>query len=76
MNISCYCRVFALIESSTQEHTHGDPARLNPEQTMMEVALSSTFTSVLLQCSTPIYEVLSSSYARFLMLPASMKKKT
>ncbi|XP_062621766.1 LOW QUALITY PROTEIN: proteasome activator complex subunit 4B-like [Saccostrea cucullata] len=49
-------RVFALIENSTQEHTHGDPTRLNPEQTMMEVALSSTFTSVLLQCSTPIYE--------------------
>lgn len=59
-------RVFALIESSTQEHTHGDPARLNPEQTMMEVALSSTFTSVLLQCSTPIYEAALSRLYNFI----------
>lgn len=48
-------RVFALIENSTQEHVHGNQDRLNPEQAIIEKALASTFTSVLQQCSTPIY---------------------
>lgn len=51
------CRVFALIENSAQEHIHGDVTKLNPEQKMLEVGLSSTFTSVLQQCSAAIFTV-------------------
>lgn len=51
-------RVLALIENSAQEHIHGigDTSNLNPEQRMLEVALSSTFTSVLQQCSSTIFQ--------------------
>ncbi|KAK3093564.1 hypothetical protein FSP39_017345 [Pinctada imbricata] len=49
-------RVFLLIENSAQEHSHVETTRLNSEQTMVEMALTSTFTSVLQQCSAPIYQ--------------------
>ncbi|KAJ8309114.1 hypothetical protein KUTeg_013988 [Tegillarca granosa] len=49
-------RIFALIENSAQEHVHGNITKLNPEQSMLEVGLASTFTSVLQQCSNPIFE--------------------
>lgn len=51
------CRVFALIENSAQEHIHGNQDNLNPEQLIVEKALASCFTSVLQQCSTPIFMV-------------------
>ncbi|VDI21300.1 proteasome activator subunit 4 [Mytilus galloprovincialis] len=49
-------RVLGLIENSAQEHIHGDVSKLNPEQRMLEVGLSSTFTSVLQQCSSAIFK--------------------
>ena len=49
-------RVLILIENSAQEHIHGDISKLNPEQRMLEVGLSSTFTSVLQQCSSAIFQ--------------------
>lgn len=52
-------RVFALVENSAQEHIHGNQESLNPEQLIMEKALASCFTSVLQQCSTPIFMVYS-----------------
>jgi len=51
------CRVFALIENSAQEHVHGNQDNLNPEQLIVEKALASCFTSVLQQCSAPIFMV-------------------
>ncbi|KAH3856831.1 hypothetical protein DPMN_099426 [Dreissena polymorpha] len=50
-------RVFALVENSAQEHVHGNQEALNPEQLIVEKALASCFTSVLQQCSTPIFMV-------------------
>lgn len=50
--------MLGLIENSAQEHIHGDVSKLNPEQRMLEVGLSSTFTSVLQQCSSAIFKVL------------------
>ena len=58
MNI--FIRVFALIENSAQEHTRNDSMamdRLNPEETMMEVGLLSTFNAIMQQSSVEIYEV-------------------
>ncbi|KAL5009261.1 hypothetical protein ScPMuIL_014842 [Solemya velum] len=49
-------RIFALIENSSMEHEHVGNIKLNPEQSMLEVGMASTFTSVLQQCSTPIYQ--------------------
>ena len=47
-----------MIENSAQENIHGgDRTKLNPEQTIMEIGLASSFASVLQQCSTPIYMV-------------------
>ena len=53
----CCFRIFSLIENSAQEQVHGNQDKLNPEQTMMEIGMASTFTSVLQQCSIPIYMV-------------------
>lgn len=53
-------RGFSLIENNAQEEQHGHTSsaqdNLNPEQTLLEVGLSSTFKSILEQCSTPIFE--------------------
>jgi len=45
------------VENSAQEHIHGDVAQLNSEQSMLEDDLASTVTSVLQQCSSPIFMV-------------------
>ena len=58
--LNIFIRVFALIENSAQEHTRNDSMamdRLNPEETMMEVGLLSTFNAIMQQSSVEIYEV-------------------
>jgi proteasome activator subunit 4 len=54
-------RCFVLIENSSLEHTNRldqDNERMNTEEGIIEVGLASTFGSILLQCSPPIFEVL------------------
>lgn len=46
-----------MIETSSQEATFGALDRLTAEQSMLEVGLASTVTSVLQQCSKPIFMV-------------------
>ncbi len=56
----CISRCFGLIENSAQEHTRNDSMamdRLNPEETMMEVGLLSTFNAIMQQSSDQIYDV-------------------
>ncbi|ESP01603.1 hypothetical protein LOTGIDRAFT_238219, partial [Lottia gigantea] len=49
-------RVFTLIEASAQEVTSGTQSKLNTEQHVVEMGLSSTASSVFQQCSFPIYK--------------------
>ncbi|GAB1609586.1 proteasome activator complex subunit 4-like [Argonauta hians] len=54
-------KCFSLIENSTQtEQPHqgasGADCSFNPEQSWLEIGLSSTFTAILQQCSTPIFK--------------------
>lgn len=46
-----------MIENSAQEAPSGALDRLTAEQSMLEVGLASTVTSVLQQCSKPIFMV-------------------
>ena len=50
-------RIMSMIENSAQEAHSGALDRLTPEQSMLEVGLASTVTSVLQQCSKPIFMV-------------------
>ncbi|XP_067680549.1 proteasome activator complex subunit 4-like [Haliotis asinina] len=59
-------RVFTLVENSAQESTCGAQDRLNPEQSMLEVGMASTTTSVLQQCSGPIFDSAVRRLHRFL----------
>ncbi|XP_029642324.1 proteasome activator complex subunit 4 [Octopus sinensis] len=51
---------FSLIENSAQIELHNQSSTsdnsFNPEQSWLEIGLSSTFTAILQQCSTPIFE--------------------
>lgn len=53
-------RCFVLIENSSLEQTNRldqDNEKMNTEEGIIEVGLASTFGSILLQCSPPIFEV-------------------
>ncbi|XP_064602863.1 proteasome activator complex subunit 4-like [Liolophura sinensis] len=48
-------KIFMLIENNAQDNGH-TTEHLNPEQRLLELGLTSTFTSVLQQSSTPIFQ--------------------
>lgn len=60
-------RIIAIIENSTQEAASGAVDRLTPEQNMLEMGLASTVTSVLQQCSKPIFMSALNKVNRFVM---------
>ncbi|KAL8607379.1 hypothetical protein ACOMHN_024404 [Nucella lapillus] len=60
-------RIMSIIENSTQEASSGAVDRLTPEQTMLEMGLASTVTSVLQQCSKPIFMSALRKVNRFVM---------
>lgn len=54
------CRCFALIESSTLEHTREEleMEKMTHLESLVELGLSSTFSTILTQCSMDIFKVL------------------
>ncbi|XP_076463728.1 proteasome activator complex subunit 4B-like [Babylonia areolata] len=60
-------RIMSIIENSTQEAASGAVDRLTPEQNMLEMGLASTVTSVLQQCSKPIFMSALNKVNRFIM---------
>jgi len=64
--------VFALIENSVHQHTRDSDSasseNLNPEEAMLDVCLLSTMSSVMQQCSLPIYMVCQSRMFQLLSL--------
>lgn len=60
-------RIISMIETSAQEATFGALDRLTAEQSMLEVGLASTVTSVLQQCSKPIFMSALHKINRFVM---------
>lgn len=57
--LCCSCRCFALIDSSTLEQTR-DEMETDTQthlESLVELGLSSTVSTILTQCSTEIYKV-------------------
>lgn len=55
----CACRCFALIESSTLEQTREETEteKMTHVESLVELGLSSTFSTILTQCSIEIFKV-------------------
>lgn len=55
----CLFRCFALIDTSTLEQTREETEteKLTQFENLMEVGLTSTFTTILTQCSLDIFKV-------------------
>lgn len=58
-NISSLCRCFALIDSSTLEQTRveTETEKMTHLESLVELGLSSTFSTILTQCSLDIFKV-------------------
>lgn len=58
----CVCRCFALIESSTLEQTREETEteKMTHLESLVELGLSSTFSTILTQCSIEIFKVCAS----------------
>lgn len=57
--ILCVCRCFALIDSSTLEQTREETEteKMTHLESLVELGLSSTFSTILTQCSMEIFKV-------------------
>lgn len=58
-HILCVCRCFALIDSSTLEQTREETEteKMTHLESLVELGLSSTFSTILTQCSMEIFKV-------------------
>lgn len=61
MTFNDVCRCFALIESSTLEQTREETEteKMTHLESLVELGLSSTFSTILTQCSMEIFKVCS-----------------